>query len=91
MAKQGHRVPKELKDQIISRIKNDGVSVAHAAEDHGVSIKSIYSWLGARATGTTSILEHNKLKRENEQLKYIIGELTVKMSTEAKKGSSKTW
>ncbi len=91
MAKQGHRVSKELKDQIINRIKNDGISVAQAATDHGVSTKSIYSWLGSRVKGSVSILEHNKLKKENEQLKYIIGELTVKMSTEAKKGSSKAW
>lgn len=91
MSKKGFRISKEIKDEIINRIKNDGVSVAQAAKDHGVSTKSIYSWLGNKAKGSVSILEYNKLKKENEQLKYIIGELTVKMSVEAKKGSSRTW
>jgi hypothetical protein len=38
-----------------------------------------------------SVLEHNKVKKENEQLKQIIGDLTIKMSVEAKKGLSKGW
>lgn len=86
MAKKGYKIAKEIKEQIISRIKHDGVSVAQAAADAGVSTVTIYSWLGTKATGTVSLLEHNKLKKENQQLKEIIGELTIRMSTEAKKG-----
>ena len=36
-----HRIAPEVKEQIISRIKNDGVTVAQAAKDHGVSEASI--------------------------------------------------
>lgn len=35
------RISKEIKDQILGRIKNDGVSIADAARDHGVSEKTI--------------------------------------------------
>jgi len=89
MAKKGFKIAQEVKEQIISRIKNDGVSVAEAAKDHGVSTVTIYTWLGNKARGSVSLLEHNKVKKENQQLKEIIGELTIKMSVEAKKGSSR--
>ena len=62
-----------------------------AAKLYGISDKTIYNWLGTKARGSVSLLEYNKVKKENEQLKQIIGDLTIKMSVEAKKGSSKTW
>jgi len=65
--------------------------VADAAEQYGIHTGTIYNWLGTKATGVVSVLEHNKLKKENEQLKHIIGDLTIKMSIEAKKGLSKGW
>lgn len=86
MAKRAFRVAPEVKEQIINRIKNDGVSVAVAAKDHGVSTVTIYSWLDTSAKGI-SIIEHNKLKKENSLLKALIGELTLKLSTEEKRGS----
>jgi len=30
------RIAPEIKEQIINRIKNDGVTVAQAAKDHGI-------------------------------------------------------
>lgn len=91
MPKKGHRIAKEIKDEIIIKIKHEGLSVTDAGERYGVSTKTIYGWLGTKATGTVSLLEHNKLRKENEQLKQIIGDLTIKMSMEAKKGLSKGW
>lgn len=91
MSKKGHRISNEIKAEIISKIKHNGLSVNDASEQYGVSTKTIYGWLGTKAKGSVSILEHNKLKRENEQLKQIIGDLTIKMSMEAKKGSSRGW
>jgi len=37
------RIAPEVKAQIINRIKNDGVSVAQAAKDAGVSDASVYT------------------------------------------------
>lgn len=91
MAKQGYRISTEIKDEIIKKIKHDGLSVVDAAKQYGISDKTIYNWLGTKARGTVSILEHNKVKKENEQLKQIIGDLTIKMSMDAKKGLSKVW
>ena len=86
MAKKPFRIAKEIKEQIINRIKNDGVSVAVAAKDHGVSTATIYTWLGTSAKSAVSIIEHNKLKKENSLLKSLLGELTFKLSTEEKRG-----
>jgi len=91
MAKQGYRISKEIKDEIINKLKQDGLSVMDAAKQYGISDKTIYNWLGTKAKGVVSVLEHNKLKKENEQLKQIIGDLTIKMSVEAKKGLCKGW
>ena len=91
MAKKSYRIAQEIKDEIISKIKHDGASVTEAGTQYGVSTKTIYGWLGTKASGNVSVLEHNKLKKENEQLKQIIGDLTIKMSMEAKKGLSRGW
>lgn len=86
MGKQGYKVSKETKEEIIKRIKDDGVSVSQAAEDHGVSVASIYTWLGGTARSSVSVLEHNKLKKENEALKQLIGDITLQLSQQQKKG-----
>lgn len=86
MAKKAHRIKNEIKAEIINKIKHEGLSVTDAGEQYGVSTKTIYGWLGTKASGTVSILEHNKVKKENEQLKHLIGEITLKLSTEQKRG-----
>lgn len=80
-----HRVAPEVKAQIISRIKNDGVTVTQAAKDHGVSTASIYAWLGKKADGGPSVLEIAKLRKENAILLQLVGEITLKLSESQKK------
>ncbi len=41
-----HRIGPEVKEQIIKRIKEEGISVMQAAKEHGASDASIYTWLG---------------------------------------------
>lgn len=72
-------IAKEVKDQILFRIKHEGVSGAQAARDAGVGTKTVYGWLAKEALGSVSILELNRLKRENEGLCKIIGKLTLEM------------
>ena len=79
------RIAPDVKAQIISRIKNDGVSVAQAAKDAGVSDASIYTWLGKKVEGGPSVLEIAKLRKENAQLLQLIGEITLKLSESQKK------
>jgi transposase-like protein len=83
---KGHPVvSQEVKDQILKRIKEDGVPVAQAADEHGIKPRNIYQWISRGVTAPPSILEISKLKRENQALKELIGELTLEMSLVKKK------
>ncbi len=80
-----HRIALEVKEQIINRIKNDGVTVAQAAKDHGVSEVSIYGWIAKKVEGQPTISELIRLKKENAQLLQLVGEMTLKLSETQKK------
>ena len=80
----GRRVSKEIKEEIVGKVQAGG-RVADLAEQYGISTKTIYGWL-RQDTGedVVSILQYNKLKRENEELKRLIGELTLNMHLQKK-------
>jgi len=80
----GRRVSKEIRAEIIHKVQA-GERVADLAEQYAVSTKTIYSWLRQDSgEGVVSVLEYNKLKRENEELKRLIGELTLTMHLQKK-------
>lgn len=85
MAKQ-HRISQEVKADIIRRIKEEGVTVQQAAKDHGVHETTIYGWLQSGAQGAPTFAEFSRIKRENEELLRVVGELTLKLSVAQKKG-----
>jgi transposase-like protein len=80
-----HRIALEVREQIISRIKDGSVSVQQAAKEHGVHETTVYGWLGAKVESTPSILEFAKLKRERDELLRLVGEITLKLSESQKK------
>lgn len=67
----------EQKQDIIKRIKEKGERVADLAKEYGVVSKTIYNLLRRAAQGPGALLELSKLKRENEALLQIIGQLTA--------------
>ena len=70
--------------EIISKVQL-GEKVADLAEQYAVSTKTIYGWLRQDSgEGVVSVLEYNKLKRENNELKRLIGELTLNMHLQKK-------
>ena len=83
--KQGHRISSEVKEQILKRIKDEGISVIQASQEHGISTNTIYSWLSRGVTQNASWQEVVKLRKENHELLAIVGELTVKLSAAQKK------
>lgn len=80
-----YKIAPEVREQIINRIKNEGVSVAAAAKEHGVSEQTIYGWIGKKAQGMPSVLEMARLKRENDELLRLVGAVTLKLSETQKK------
>jgi len=77
---QRKTLPKEIKTEILAKVKG-GEKVVDLANQFGVSDKSIYTWLH-QETGdqVVSIIQYNRLKRENEELKKLIGELSLRLS-----------
>jgi len=71
----------ELKQEVINKIRNEGLSVRDASTDYGISTKSIYRWLrdGVAGGSTNLILENNRLKKEVEQLYALLGKATAEM------------
>lgn len=85
MARKARKIAPEVKQEILRRIKEEGVPVSQAAKEHGISDATIYSWLGKGVRGAPSLAELVKLKRENRELLELVGELTVKLSHTQKK------
>ncbi len=74
----------EVKQEILEKVKK-GEKVPILSNQYGVSEHTIYYWLRMKAVGTISLLEFNKLKKENQQLKEIIGVITFELEKSKKK------
>lgn len=85
MSNASHKISPEVKQDIVRRIKEGGIPVAQAAQEHGIHPSTIYDWLGLSTEGTPSFGELAKLRKENKELLEIIGELTVRLSHTQKK------
>jgi len=72
------RVPAETKREVLEKVKS-GMTVSDAAKQYAISIKTVYTWLNNETKPAVSILEVNRLRRENEELKRIIGIITLEL------------
>ena len=73
----GKRYAKELKEEVLGKIRS-GQKVSAVAEAHGILEATVRTWLERDAAGGgTSALEIGRLRRENETLLQIIGQLKV--------------
>jgi len=66
----------EVKQQILERVKKGDVPIAQIASEHGIAPKNIYNWLSRGATSQPTWTDLNKLKKENKELKELIGAMT---------------
>lgn len=78
------KIPKEKRDEILAKARA-GEKVVSLASQYGISDKTIYGWLRVDSNDdVVSLLKYNKLKRENEELKWLIGELTLDLKRKKK-------
>lgn len=70
-------IAQEIRDQIITRIKNNGETVSKLSVEYSVSAKTIYGWLRKQSDKSVNFLEYARLKRENRLLLEIVGKLTL--------------
>ena len=78
------KVPSEIKLEILQKIK-EGEKAPTLARQYGISDKTIYSWLRAQIKPDVSLMEYNKLKRENDELKRILGMVMLDLEQEKKR------
>jgi len=77
------RIPLEIKEQILSRLK-EGVSVTTLAREHGISTNAIYHWIEKQSGQNPGVLQISRLKRERDDLLKIVGEMALKLSKREK-------
>ena len=72
----------ETKQEVVGKIKNEGMSVREASVVYDVSPKCIYQWLrGEIVDGDRNlILENNRLKKQLEIAERVIGRMTLEVS-----------
>lgn len=83
--KKRYKIAPEVRQQILGRIKNDGLTVANASKEHGISEVTIYNWIAKSVEASPSILEVARLRKENKALLELVGEMTLKLSETQKK------
>lgn len=74
----------EVKAEILNKVKA-GEGITKVASEYGISNRTIYGWLSKKAFSSVSVVEHNRLRKENEQLKEIVGILTFELEKLKKK------
>jgi transposase-like protein len=79
-----NKVSRDVRNQILERVKTSGKSIAEISEEHGIGKTTIYEWL-RESTGETPARDLIKLTKENKELKQVIGELTVQLGIAQKK------
>lgn len=75
---------KEVKEKVLAEVKA-GEAAASVAQKYGISVKTIYGWLRWNTVKGVSWLDYAKIKRENQQLKEIIGVLSLDVAKSKKK------
>jgi len=78
-------IKKEIREEVLYRIKTSGLSVSEASKQYGVSTKAIYSWMQKDGEQIPSLDLVRKLKKRNQELLTMIGILTYEIE-QIKKG-----
>ena len=82
------QIDQNIKNKIIEKIKAEGLKVADVAQEFGINPNTIYGWFKAENSSNPSVLEVARLRRENNELKQIIGGLTLSMERGKKNSQS---
>jgi transposase len=76
---KGKPTDPNIRAEVVSKVRDEGMSVAIASATYGFSSKTIYTWLreGVIDGNRNLILENNRLKKELEIAYRILGRLTA--------------
>ena len=85
IGKKGVHIPTDVKDYILRKIKESGKSVTEISKEHGINKSAIYKML-RNETGGSSDLQFLRLQKENQLLKQLVAELSLKIRENEKRG-----
>lgn len=74
---KGKYYDSKFKEEVRERIKSSGKSVPEISREYGISPNTVYGWLTSSLLKSNPILEINRLRRQNEELLNLVGELTL--------------
>jgi len=75
----------ELRAKILSAIKDDGLSIIEVAKNYNFAEDTIKKWLrGSANNGYSSSYELQRLRKENQVLKEVIGTLLLEKEMQKK-------
>jgi transposase-like protein len=75
---------KAIKDEVLGKIRG-GRKVAEVSREHGINDMTVRNWLERDTeSGSSAILEMSRLRRENEALLRIVGQLTYESEVQKK-------
>lgn len=83
--RQGVKIPRDIKEYVLKRIKEGGKPASEVADEHGIGKKTIYRWLKEETGGSNNPLTA-KLQKENQILKQLVAELSLKIREGEKRG-----
>ena len=84
VSRVGNNIPKDVKEYVMKRVKEGGKSVAEIAKEHGIGKTAIYKWLKEETGGSDPLVY--KLQKENQLLKQLVAELSLKIRESEKRG-----
>jgi len=84
--KKGVHVPKDVKDYVLKRVRESGKPVAEIASEHGIPKGRVYKWLRDETTGGSADPQLLRLQKENQLLKQLVAELSLKIRENEKRG-----
>lgn len=75
-------ISKDIKDQVLARVREGKDTVVDIARQHGLKISTVYAWISRSVAGSGSpLLQVARLKKQNRSLKQIIGNLMLEMES----------
>jgi transposase-like protein len=73
-------ISNDLKQQILQRVREGKTTVVEIAKQHGVNVNTVYNWISKDIhRGVNNILTVSRLKRENQFLKQLLGQLMLEV------------
>lgn len=80
----GKRYSSEVRKEVLEKVRG-GKKVAAVAREHGINEMTIRSWLERDTeSGAGQTLEMSRLRRENEALLRLVGQLTYESELQKK-------